>query len=252
MIPAQRLEAYALAFLVLGACGGGAAARGPDAGPVCAASGQSCAASQCCQDPSDSCYAQGDGTSLCAHAILPPNDGPACDGPASSTLDGVSIVFPDDRCSFAPAELAAGIQIEYTLVIAHDLDDILPAGGDSGQCARPDPTYGLILSDSIAGQGQSYCLCDVGRCAPRTSAVTSPRAGSYDLTYGWTGHNWSGPSDTNNPLGAAFPPGTYTFTVTATGQQMVTGDGAGGAGGAAGAQGSSFVVSATRYLTVQP
>ena len=33
----------------------------------------------------------------------------------------------------------------------------------------------------------------------------------------WDGRNWYGPSDTGNREGAAFPPGTYTIALSATG-----------------------------------
>src|SRR5262245_34170706 len=84
--------------------GGGAGGARLDAGAevgadttvACAASGASCAASGCCLDPSESCLAQAIDR-LCLHSQPPPREGPACNGAASSTLDGVSITFPDDR-----------------------------------------------------------------------------------------------------------------------------------------------------------
>ena len=46
--------------------------------------------------------------------------------------------------------------------------------------------------------------------------------GTYPATFTWQGNNWSGPSDTGNPMGPPFPPGTYTLTVTARGQLQDT------------------------------
>jgi hypothetical protein len=42
--------------------------------------------------------------------------------------------------------------------------------------------------------------------------------GSYPGTFKWDGRNWYGPSDTNNPEGAPFPPGHYMLTVSAKGE----------------------------------
>ena len=43
------------------------------------------------------------------------------------------------------------------------------------------------------------------------------RAGRYEGSFEWTGRNWYGPSDTGNPMGAPFPPGTYTLEIRAEG-----------------------------------
>ncbi len=42
-------------------------------------------------------------------------------------------------------------------------------------------------------------------------------AGTYSLTFSWEGRNWNGPSDTMNPVGPPFPPGYYSFEVSAVG-----------------------------------
>jgi hypothetical protein len=42
--------------------------------------------------------------------------------------------------------------------------------------------------------------------------VTLP-AGVYHRAFGWDGHNWYGPSDTFEPIGAPFPPGIYELSI---------------------------------------
>jgi len=43
------------------------------------------------------------------------------------------------------------------------------------------------------------------------------KKGTYHATFTWDGKNWSGPSDTGNPKGAAFPTGDYHLDVSAIG-----------------------------------
>jgi len=210
---------------------------GHDAGAACAASGASCAASGCCQVPFESCFAQGT-DKLCLNAIPPPPDGGGCNGGTSSNLPGVELTFPDQPCSYTAAEVAAGIQIVYDEVITAALSGLSPAAGDAGGCGRADDA-GLIVGYQISGAGQSYCLCDTGLCAPQ-SAVTTTVVGNHTRQIPWDGRNWNGPSDTANREGAAFPPGTYTIALTASGSRQAT-----DAGG-------TFSVTASRSITITP
>jgi hypothetical protein len=63
---------------------------------------------------------------------------------------------------------------------------------------------------------RTYCLCDTGRCGLGDSPVDLV-AGVYEESFEWDGREWSGPSDTQNPKGDPFPPGTYQIRVTAAG-----------------------------------
>jgi hypothetical protein len=213
---------------------------GHDAGAVCAASGASCAASGCCQETFESCFAQGN-DKLCLNAIPPPSDGGSCGGGASSNLPGVQLAFPDQPCSYTTAEVAAGIEIVYDEVITAAVAGLTPAAGDAGGCAQPDDA-GLIVGYRISGAGQNYCLCDTGLCAPR-STVTGTVVGSHTRQIPWDGRNWNGPSDTGNREGAAFPPGTYTITLTASGSR---------ASDAGVDAGGTFSVTASRSITITP
>ena len=216
---------------------------------LCATEGASCAASGCCQAPWNSCLPAGSPSATCVHPDLPPTTGPACNGLASSDLTGVSIEFPDDRCSFSMAEVAAGITIKYTVVVADTLTSVSPAPLDAGHCNQPDPAFGLTPLEKISGptsdETQRYCLCDVGGCFDpgQPGPVTVVPAGRYDRSMTWTGRNWGGPSDTANPMGVAFPPGTYTFNVTAKGTWVSAADAPGD---------TPFTVSANRTITITP
>jgi hypothetical protein len=219
----------------------GGSSSGGHGGSACAASGASCAASGCCQEIFETCIPQGS-DKLCLNAIPPPRDGGSCNGGTSSNLPGVGLAFPDQPCSYTRAEVAAGIQIAYEEVITAAVGNLVPAPGDDGGCARPDDA-GLIVGYRIAGAGQNYCLCDTGLCAPQ-SLVTTTVVGTHSRQIPWDGRNWNGPSDTGNREGAAFPPGTYTITLTASGTRQSS---AGGADA-----GGTFSVTASRSITITP
>jgi hypothetical protein len=219
-------------------------ASAPDvaaADAACAASGASCAISRCCASPGDSCFPQGSGDSVCAHAEPPPHQGGACNGAASSTIPGVKIEFTDDVCGYSLAQLAAGIKVGYRLVIAGDVPGLHPGPLDFGGCDRPSAAHGLIVGFSITGSAQRYCVCDVGDCGGGMSFTTTAKQGTYADAVSWAGRNWDGPSDTNNRPGEPFPPGTYTLHVRAEGTRDKPGGGS-----------EPFEVSAIRFLTIDP
>lgn len=145
----------------------------------------------------------------------------ACAPQATSSLPHVHIDIHPTKCAFTLAEAAAGITIAYDLVVDEDVPGFVPAS--------PYP-YGvdvanLDLTEEVAGNGQAYCLCDLGipnsvcplpdggaayqyPCGP----ITLPK-GVYAQTFSWDGRNWNGPSDTMNPKGPPFPPGDYVLTI---------------------------------------
>lgn len=138
-----------------------------------------------------------------------------CNPVYSSDLTGVSLVLGAGPCTFTLAQAAAGIQIPYSVAIKASIDNVIPAAQDAGGCGRPDAS-GLVPFARVTGGNESYCLCDTGRCAPIMRLETL-MPGNYSETFSWDGRNWSGPSDFNNPKGAAFPPGTYDLDISATG-----------------------------------
>jgi hypothetical protein len=141
-----------------------------------------------------------------------------CAPVSESTLEGVTIAFPEQPCTFTLAEAAAGIELRYSVVITGALADVITDPQDAGGCQMPGPS-GLIVHEVISGGGQRYCLCDTGLC-PRTPYTVDLVAGSTPATITWTGRNWDGPSDTGMPLGEPFPPGDYAVEVTAIGTFM--------------------------------
>jgi hypothetical protein len=223
-----------------GGHGGGWQTGGHGGGSACAASGASCAASGCCQEIFETCIPEGSDR-LCLNAIPPRADGGSCNGGASSNLPGVQLAFPDQPCAYTKAEVAAGIEIAYDEVITAAVANLRPTS-NSGNCGRPDDA-GLIVSYRISGAGQSYCLCDTGLCAPQTS-VTTTTVGTHARQIPWDGRNWYGPSDTNNQEGAAFPPGTYTITLAASGAYDNADAGV--------HDGGTFSVTASRSITITP
>jgi hypothetical protein len=119
-------------------------------------------------------------------------------------------------CTFTQAEAAAGISVPYQFTIETDLTGVVPIAQDFGDCDLPGPS-GLIRFERLEGDDQLYCECDSGLCMPPTGTPTDLTAGTWDHTFEWSGLNWSGWSDTGNEPGDAFPPGSYTLTVSAKG-----------------------------------
>ena len=140
-----------------------------------------------------------------------------CAGVGTSTLPGVCIrIEPQDGLTSLEAA-AAGISIPYTVIVEAPLDDVVPMPQDAGQCGAPGPS-GLIVFERLQGGGQVYCVCDEGLCAGPDSTPRTLAAGMTEGAFEWTGRNWTGPSDTGNPVGEPFPAGIYTLTVSAAGR----------------------------------
>ena len=144
------------------------------------------------------------------------SDPETCMGVGSSTLAGACIWFPESGATWSIAEAAAGVTIPYVVLVEADISGVIPRPQDGGGCGQPGAS-GLILFEDLSGAGQRYCICDEGLCAaPPPTPVTIP-AGQTSSEFTWTGRSWWGPSDTGNPMGAPFPPGSYTLEVSAVG-----------------------------------
>jgi hypothetical protein len=148
-------------------------------------------------------------------------DAAACATTDESTLAGVHIVFPAQRCSFTLAEAAAGIEIDYDVVVGAGAPAMVRTRPqDGGGCGMPGPS-GLIVFEDLSGGGQRYCRCDEGLC-PGGETMSSLVEGTHRATLMWTGRNWMGPSDTGMPLGAPFPAGEYVLRVSSVGRAGAT------------------------------
>lgn len=139
-----------------------------------------------------------------------------CPSTSWSTLHDVAIDIPEQPCVFTLAQAAAEISIDYVVHITAAVDDVVPAPQDAGDCGQLAPG-GLTLFETLSGDGQLYCLCDVGLCPPDDDPPVQLQPGTTPGVFEWTGRNWTGPSDTGNPVGPPFPPGTYTLRVSAVG-----------------------------------
>ena len=142
---------------------------------------------------------------------------PAVGGPAGSEPEqNIEVVFSRGGYRFTLAEAAAGVKMQYDIVVKKDLPGIVYLPQDGGGASGPGPS-GLGPFEKIHGNGQSYAEYDIGLGpGPRPDAKTIKK-GTYATTIDWDGRNWSGPSDTNMPKRAAFPPGQYQLTVTMIG-----------------------------------
>lgn len=140
----------------------------------------------------------------------------------ASDLPGVSFALTAKKCTFTLAEAAAGVHIDYVLGSDREIANVVPL---AQSCLRDPRPLGLFTFERLAGNGQHYCLCDVGLCmAPQEIPITIP-AGTSPASFEWDGRNWDGPSDTGNPKGPPFPPGVYTLDVSAVGKRGIGGPG---------------------------
>jgi hypothetical protein len=122
------------------------------------------------------------------------------------------------QCSFSLADPVAKIEFPYRVVVDDDVPSVSPRPQDATQCDLPGAS-GLITFEKVDGNGQSYCVCEKGKCLPPNNPAVTLKKGSYPFTFTWDKRNWYGPSDTNNPEGPPFPVGDYTVTISAIGTQ---------------------------------
>lgn len=148
----------------------------------------------------------------------PPPPAKECVVSSASTLPGVSIGFPGAKCRFTLAQAKAGITLPYVVQVDAPLDGVVSRPQDAGHCGRPDDASRLILFEQLSDEGaHRYSVYDTGLCPPAPITPLTLKPGTYEYEFKWDGRAWSGPSDTGQKKGAAFPPGTYTLKVTAVG-----------------------------------
>ena len=133
----------------------------------------------------------------------------------------IAIQFPQDEYEFTLAEVAGGVEFDYRILVRQGIDNIVPQPQDTEGAEGPGPS-GLYPFEKIEGDGQSYSLLDQGM---GYSAFPPQRLepGSHVITFEWDGRNWGGPSDTDMPKGAPFPPGEYKMTVSVEGLLILEG-----------------------------
>jgi hypothetical protein len=166
-----------------------------------------------------------------ADAPVPPINDPSCVLEETSTLPHVRFVMRSSQCTFTLEEAASGIAIAYDLVVDEDVPGFV-----TGLYPYPPDAARLQITAQLKGGDQSYCYCDRGLpyplCPDADGGVYHPGpnadggnwleqpcepftipAGIYHQTFTWSGRNWSGPSDTADPMGNAFPPGEYELEI---------------------------------------
>jgi len=138
------------------------------------------------------------------------------DDPTPTEFDrNVTIRFPVEEYRFTLAEAAAGVPLNYEIDVAKDFTGaVTPLDTGSGMRAGAS---GLAPFYRIYGNGQSYSLFDMGLGPPPDYASHPISEGRYPAEFTWDGRNWSGPSDTQLPMGPPFPPGEYTLEVRVAG-----------------------------------
>jgi len=142
-----------------------------------------------------------------------------CAPSGMSNLPGVHIDITGKQCTFSLSDSVAKITIPYQVVVDQDTSGVIPSEQYASQCGQPGPS-GLITLEQVDGNGQKYCLCNMGKCAPPIGSPVTLKQGSYPATFTWSKNNWLGPSDTGTPEGPPFPVGDYMLTVSAVGSLL--------------------------------
>ncbi|HKP61167.1 MAG TPA: hypothetical protein VJV78_30765 [Polyangiales bacterium] len=161
-------------------------------------------------------YSPGQTRLMVERNAIPTHEPFDCVTTAESDLAGVRVEFPDESCTFSLEQARKGVDMRFRIVVDRDIADVAGIAPDAGRCQLPEP--GLLEPRvTLGGNRQFYGIVDVGGCAPQRFSRGTLRRGTYPGVLHWEGRNWYGPSDTGNPVGAAFPAGLYTLTVTASG-----------------------------------
>lgn len=170
----------------------------------------------------------------------------------SSSLAGVSIVMPEQQCSWTAQALSQGIVVRYSLQVDRDVAGLTPIPQDMGGCQRPR-IPGVTLFRIIRGDSGTFCPeCDLGPCPARAAEqpVTLER-GTYRDSIVWNGQSYFGPSDGNSTLQRRqMPPGEYLLTVSLLGRRTLFDSGAQRAAQTARPNDSTFSVRSILRLVV--
>lgn len=207
---------YCLSMLGLLACTTSAAPSGADAGRTRDA-GRDAAARSDGGSAADSSNAT-DGSSLQhdasadASAAADAATHPCSVDATDPSLPGVSVHVEADRCNFKSGQAA---QFRYRVTLTQSIPYTAPASQGCGSCSPYSADASARISYTIGNSSGSvrYCICDTGCCAPNASAAFTLAPKTVNGTIDWPGRQWQGPSDTANPYGAAFPPGSYDVSV---------------------------------------
>lgn len=201
--------------LFLAGCGddneaeGGADSGGGTSGVATGASFTTTAGSGSSNTPTGPGGSSGPATTGSTGPDLPEID---CETTVESDLPGVTTDVTSD-CAVSIGQAQSGVLTQYAVLISEAV-----TGVDSGYSCIGTPKGGVAVSWSIVGpEQQSHCRCDVGFCGPHQPAPTDLAPSEVAGEFEWFGFEWSGPSDFGAPFGPAFPPGSYTIRVVATG-----------------------------------
>ncbi len=137
------------------------------------------------------------------------------------SIPGASIDLSKTPCTFSISAAKGVFNLNYAVNVA--TSQKLSVGGNLAGCPpQPESIHGGVTTFEVidGGASQKWCVCDTGLCAPVEPPFTATTPGSYDVPFTWDGNNWYGPSDTGNKPGPAFPTGSYTFTVSITGNHQ--------------------------------
>lgn len=142
---------------------------------------------------------------------------------AEAVEELVQVSFDEPvRCSWTLDEVAAGIEIPYTVTINQALSGT-PIPQDAGNCAQPDAS-GLIRFETIGDLDWRYGLFDLGLCSEDNPEPLSLVPGSYAHSFSWDGRAFAGESDTGQEPGEAFPAGSYTLQLDSVFETTLEGD----------------------------
>jgi hypothetical protein len=148
--------------------------------------------------------------------------GPCSVEGVTGSVPGVTLAIRSADCVYQAGQDARFVYEITTDATVPAIDVPASIGCGSCQPATTDPRSWVgwvIQGASSDGADQTFCLCDVGCCAPEAARTIKPATGTVSDVIDWSGRNWHGPSDTGMPQGAVFPPGIYQVKVTFAGRE---------------------------------
>ena len=171
-----------------------------------------------------STFEQADGGATAAPSNSP-TVAPAVPCRVSQTnVAGITVAISGSTCTFTPGQAGT---FAIALVVDSAVGPVTIPGvaWNSG----PPPTDGTLSTlldwrvDPLPpAELPFYCAdCDLGLGDGYPDMIVVAQQGSFDESVAWPGREWAGPSDTDDPLGPAFPAGSYKVDVMLRGTSIV-------------------------------
>jgi hypothetical protein len=153
------------------------------------------------EDTGEDGLAYGDGDP----AAIAENHGPGCSACATGTLEGVTVCAWSDRCDYEYDDIGT---IFYSIQVDSDFD---MQSDDYGCGPHPEEEVYVpnLLLTAIQKPDFTTHFTHLGYWCTGSPRLIPVPAGTYYGAYDFAAREWYGPSDTDEPFGEPFVPGSY-------------------------------------------